>query len=126
MPRATIEIEGARQLRATLAKAGADLNDFKAAHREVGAYVGARAVALAPKVSGRLAGSMRPSSAKASATVRFGSSSIPYAGVIHWGWAGHNIAANPFASTAAETTEPQWLPVYMARVQRIVDSVRGK
>lgn len=126
MPRATVEVVGARELRRTLAKAGADLGDFKAAHREVGAFVGSRSVALAPKVSGALAGSMRPSSAKTSAVVRFGSKAIPYAGVIHWGWPGHNIAANPFASTAAETTESQWLPVYMARIDQIVNSVRGK
>ena len=123
---ATIEVEGARELRRTLAKAGADLDDFKAVHREVGAYVGARAVQNAPKVSGALAGSMRPSSAKTSAVVRFGSKAVPYAGVIHWGWAGHHIAANPFASTAAEETEETWLDMYMRRVEQLVDSVKGK
>jgi hypothetical protein len=126
MAAATIEVEGARELRRTLAKAGADLDDLKTVHREVGAYVGARAVADAPKVSGRLAGSMRPSAAKASATIRFGSASIPYAGVIHWGWPGHNIAANPFASTAAEETEPTWLDMYMRRIEQIVAKVKGK
>ena len=122
---ATIEVEGARELRRTLAKAGADLNDLKETHRAVGAYVGARAVQNAPKVSGALAGSMRPSSAKTSAVVRFGSKAVPYAGVIHWGWAGHHIAANPFASTAAEDTEETWLAMYMDRIEKIVATVKG-
>jgi hypothetical protein len=126
MAGATIEVEGARELRRSLTKAGADLEDLKTAHREVGAYVGARAVANAPKVSGRLAASMRPASAKTSATVRFGSASIPYAGVIHWGWAGHNITANPFASTAAEETEPTWLDMYFRAVEQLVAKVKGK
>lgn len=126
MAGATVEIEGARELRRTLAKAGADLNDLKETHREVGAFVGARAVSNAPKVSGALAGSMRPASAKTSATVRFGSKAIPYAGVIHWGWPGHNIASNPFASTAAEDTEETWLGMYMDRIERLVATVKGK
>lgn len=120
-----VQVQGARQLRATLAKAGADLGDFAEIHQTVARYVGSRAAAYAPKRSGRLAATMRPSKAKTSATVRFGGASVPYAGVIHWGWAGHNIAANPFASKAAEETQPTWLAWYSQRINQVVAAVKG-
>lgn len=125
MPRATVEVVGARQLRASLKRAGDDLQDFTETHRVVGRFVGTQAVLRAPKVTGTLAGSMRPGAAKTQAVVRFGSAGVPYAGVIHWGWPGHNIAPNPFASTAAEETESVWLPWYMRRVDEIVSRVKG-
>lgn len=123
---ATIEVLGARELRASLKRAGDDLGDFAVTHRAVGQYVGTQAQLRAPKVSGALASSMRAGAAKTQATVKFGGASVPYAGVIHWGWAGHSIAANPFASTAAEDTEGVWLPWYMRRVELIVARVKGE
>jgi len=124
--RATIEVVGARELRATLKRAGDDLQDFKTAHSEVGRLVGSSAQIRAPKRTGTLAASMRAGAGATSATVKFGSTSVPYAGVIHWGWSAHNIAANPFASEAAEETEPVWLPVYQRRIDQILARVQGE
>lgn len=120
--RATIEVEGATELRATLAKAGADLDDFHDAHGKVAALVGRRAAQLAPKVSGALAASMSPTAENTAALIGFG---VVYAGVIEGGWPRHNIAATRFATTAAQETEDAWLGIYAARVDDIVGSVKG-
>src|SRR6188508_1995954 len=104
-----VKVEGARQLRATLRKAGDDLGDLQRIHATVSRIVAARAASNAPRVSGALAGSVRGSQAKTRAIVRAGGARVPYAGPIHWGWPRRNIAATLFASRAATDTEPTWL-----------------
>ena len=121
----TVEVEGARQLRAGLKKAGADLNDLKTAHAAVAALVTAAAKGRAPKKTGRLAGSIRGSKAKTSVTIRAGGASLPYAGPIHWGWPARNIAANPFISDAATSTESQWVALYFKEIESIVGKIKG-
>lgn len=123
---ATVKVEGAKELRATMKRAGEDLGDLKDAHAEVAAYVAAAARGAAPILTGRLAATIRGNRAASSAVVKAGGASVPYAGVIHWGWAGHNISANPFLTETAAETEPHWTATYLSAVQRIVDKIHGK
>jgi hypothetical protein len=120
-----IEVEGARQLRSTLKRAGDDLGDLKAAHAAAARLVSAAAAARAPKVSGRLAASVRGSGAAASATVRAGSAAVRYAMPIHWGWPSRNIAPNPFVSQAAQGTEAVWTQLYQHEADQILSRVKG-
>lgn len=121
-----VRVQGARQLRATLRKAGDDLTEMQRIHATVSRFVAARAAGYAPRVTGALAGSVRGSQAKTRAIVRAGGARVPYAGVIHWGWPRRNIAATYFASRAATDTEPTWLRYYMQRVDQIIATVKGK
>lgn len=118
-----IRVEGARQLRSTLRAAGADLDDLKRAHAAASELV-ARA-ARAPVRSGRLQSTIRAGQTRTAAIVRAGYKSVPYAGPIHWGWPARNIAANPFLTEAAQSTEPQWITQYEQDVERILDQVQG-
>lgn len=120
-----IKVEGARQLRATMAKAGIDLQDMVNANAEVSALVAGRATTMAPRKSGRLAASVRGNRAKSQAVVRVGGASVPYAGPIHWGWPARNISPHPFAVDAAHETEPTWVAMYLAAVNRVLDKVKG-
>ena len=120
-----VEVEGAAQLRRTLKAAGDDFADLKAVHADVSRYVAARAAATAPRRSGRLAGSLRGSAAKTSATVRAGGARVPYANPIHWGWPARNIAAQPFLVNTAHQTEPSWLDYYRREIDRILGTVHG-
>jgi hypothetical protein len=120
-----VQVDGARELRRTLKAAGDDLEDLKHVHATVARYVSLRAAAMAPRKSGRLAGSVRGSQAKTSATVRAGGARVPYANVIHWGWPRRHIAANPFLVNAAHTTEPTWTNYYLREVERIMGKVHG-
>lgn len=83
------------------------------------------AAARAPRRSGKLAGSIRPGATQKAGVVRAGRASIPYAGVIHWGWPGHNIAAQPFLTEAAAATESTWSDLYWAELQRVIESIEG-
>jgi len=120
-----VRVDGARELRRTLKAAGDDLEDLKHVHATVAKYVALRAAATAPRKSGRLAGSVRGSQAKTSATVRGGGARVPYANPIHWGWPHRHIAANPFLVNAAHQTEPTWTKYYLREVERILSHVHG-
>ena len=121
----TIRVEGARQLRRTLKRAGDNLDDLKDAHAAAGAIVVGAARVSGPRRSGALVGTLRASRAAASATIRAGSASVPYAGVIHWGWTGHHIRAQPWVSAAAQATEPAWTAAYASAVDRVLATVKG-
>lgn len=125
MTGAIVEVRGAKELRKSLKKAGDDLGDLKDVNAAVGNMVVATASGMAPRRSGALAGSIRASRAAASITIKAGSARVPYAGVIHWGWPAHNIAANPFLSNAATSTESAWVALYEAELDKIIDRVEG-
>lgn len=124
-PNAGIRVEGAANLRRTMRKAGDDLGDLQEAHAAAAAIAGARARETAPQRTGRLASSVRWSGAKATATVRAGGASVPYAMPIHWGWPARGIPAQPFISEAARATESAWTAVYEAAVEAILHRVKG-
>lgn len=120
-----IQVLGAKELRATLKRAGDDLADLKGAHGAAAQVVTGSARAGAPKRSGRLAANVRGSGAATSATIRAGGASVPYAGPIHFGWPGHNIEPQPFITEAAQRTEPVWVGLYTAAVDKILGRVHG-
>lgn len=120
-----IKVEGGARLRRTLRQAGADLGDLAAAHSATARMVAAAGRARAPKVTGRLAGTVRPSGTKTKAVVRAGFARVPYAGPIHWGWPARNITAQPFLSDAATSTEPAWQQIYLDALDRTISRVEG-
>lgn len=122
---AGIRVDGARQLRSTLRRAGDDLSDLKDIHAEVGRIVEPVARAGAPVVSGRLAATVRSSGTKTQTVVRAGYASVPYAGPIHWGWPARRIRPRPFIADAAKKTEPRWVLAFKTGVDRILNKIKG-
>src|SRR5262245_10148527 len=120
-----VRVEGARELRRTLKKAGDDLADLRDLHRQVAGVIVPVATAGAPHLTGRLAGSLRTGATKTQAIVRAGSAAVPYAGVQEWGWPRRRIRPQPFVVPAAHETEPRWTGIYLDGVQAIVDKVKG-
>lgn len=121
----TVRVEGLNRFTRTLRRAGDDLTDLKDAHAAVGRVVAAAAQARAPRRTGRLASTIRPSRQARRARVSAGRASVPYAGPIHWGWPARNIAANPFLSNAATSTETAWVALYEDELNKIIDRVEG-
>jgi len=124
-----LEVRGFAQLRRTLRKSGADLEDMRATNNEIAQFVGATAAQRAPRRSGMLGASWAPSNSKNMASFRFG---VVYAAPVHWGVGlrpglrgPHNIAPNRFATEAAADTEPTWSDMYRARAQEVLNQVRG-
>ena len=106
-------------------RAGADIDELKDAHTRAAQIVATYAAQIAPRRSGRLAGSIRTAKQVKRARVVAGRASVPYAAPIHWGWPSRNIAAQPFMSDAAQATESEWVNAYMADVQKALDKVKG-
>lgn len=121
----TVRVEGARELRRTLRRAGVSVEDLKDANAAAGNIVAAAGRGSAPRRSGALAPSVRASRAAASATVRAGGARTPYAGVIHWGWPAHHISARPWLSEAATSTEAAWTAAYEAGVEKLLATIKG-
>lgn len=115
-----VRVTGIRESVRKLERLGAQTSDLKGAFRKVGDNVTKVARRLAPKRTGRLAASIRPSNAKNRSVIRAGRASVPYAGPIHWGWPKRNIAAQPFLADAVEQEQDRSLTIIEAELQRIV------
>lgn len=96
---AGVRVHGLRETIRTLQRFGADVADLRDAMRAAGQIVAGEAGRRVPRLSGRLAASIRPGGGKAAAVIRAGGASVPYAGVIHYGGY-HNITAQPFLTDA--------------------------
>lgn len=115
-----IEVIGGDRFARTMRSAADDIRTMQPG--EAGRLVAARARAGAPKRSGRLAGSMTAGEDGGDVIV---SSRLIYAPVIHNGWPGHNIAANPFAARALENSRGEIERIYAADAQKSLGKVRG-
>jgi hypothetical protein len=119
-------VDGARQLRATMKRAGLSLDDLKAAHLAVAQLVDRAAKPHAPVgETGRLVGSERAAGTQSAAIVRAGSARVPYAGPIHWGWPNRHIVAQPWLYEAAADTEAAWLAMYLRAIEAVVATIEG-
>jgi hypothetical protein len=125
MPGPALQVEGARQLRASLKRAGLDVQDLKAAHRAVADMVARESRASAPHRTGRLAASVRGAGTQREAIVRAGRKTVPYAGPIHWGWPSRHIAAQPWLYETAQRTEHTWAGTYLDALEHIIDRIEG-
>lgn len=100
------KVDGLTELRKAIRDAEPELKaELREAYKNTALAVAGRAYQLAPQYTGDLAGSIRPVATIASASVSAGSSSVPYAGPIHWGWPKRNIVAQPFI---AQALKQQW------------------
>lgn len=93
-------VEGLRQVVRDLEKVGVDAADMKEVFVKIGDMVRADAAGLAPKKTGRLSASIKPTKTKNKAAVRAGSARVPYAGAINYGWRKRGIRADLFMQRA--------------------------
>jgi hypothetical protein len=89
----SVKVVGLGALIRSLKQAERDMEDLKDANAEAARIVLDEARRRAPRRSGRLAASGRTNRAAKKASVMFGRASVPYAGVIEYGWPAHHLAA---------------------------------
>jgi hypothetical protein len=107
-----IKITGARELRKALKQAeDHDLQgELKRAYQAAGKIVADSSKIKAPVRSGDLRASIRPLGGATRTVVAAGRGTTNvYAGVIHYGWPGHGITAQPFIHQALRS---EWDDVY--------------
>ena len=123
MPAAKVQVRGAKELRAAMAKANADMKDWTRVHEAAAQPVATEARHISPRQSGDLSGSHKVRGTKTLAKVQAGSALVPYAGPIHFGWPGHNIEANPWLWKATDEKADAAIEVYEAEVEKVVRKI---
>lgn len=124
----SVQVDGARQLRASLKAAGISLDDLKEAHRQAGQVVQNRARTTSPvstENKPHIRDTIRVGATKTAAIIRAGGKRLPYGPVVHWGWFARGIKPHPWVSQAAQDTEPQWQDLYMVALEHIIDTIEG-
>jgi hypothetical protein len=111
-----VVILGGPELRRALRQLGADMRDLTKTHREAADVVRDAAVSEAPRQSGRLAASLRPTATRTRARVV---SSLPYALPIHYGWRRRHIAPNKFGDRALAKSQSRVEKVYRAGIDAL-------
>jgi hypothetical protein len=123
---AVVQVRGAKKMRKELKAAGLDLKDLREPHASASRTVALAARPDTPRLTGRLASTVRSSGTRTAGIIRAGNSvAVPYAGPIHWGWPARNIKAQPWIYDAAERTQPQWLKDFEAEMNDALGRVRG-
>lgn len=121
-----VHVEGLANLRRTMKSAGVDLKELSKINRAAATMVANAARLPAPKRTGRLAASIRPSGTQKAGVIKAGRKSIPYGPPIHWGWFSRGINPNPWISRTAQSTESGWLPLYERHMDSVIQKVKGK
>jgi phage gpG-like protein len=116
-----VEVDGATQLASSLRRVSNDLDDLDVAEARAGQAIRQRASELAPKLTGRLAQSIRADTGGVGVAI---GSDVVYAGVQEFGSPAKGIRAQPFLRPAADDTG-QWVEFYADEVQRKLNTVKG-
>lgn len=115
-----VKVEGLTTLRTTLRVAARRVEDFSAAHQRTSTFLAARGRADAPRLTGRLASSVRARSDSNEASTE---SALSYARYVHWGTS--RQAAQPWLLEGRDDTEKSWMNNYSDRVEDVIGAVRG-
>ncbi|MFM9573397.1 hypothetical protein ACKI1I_25415 [Streptomyces turgidiscabies] len=114
-----VTIEGLGHVVESLEGFSVKASDLQNAFQRIAGTIDRSAHGLVPKLSGRLAASIKPSKAKSKATVRAGSARIPYAGVQNYGNY-HNIEAKHFMNKALEQNEARSVTEIERELDRLI------
>lgn len=96
----SISVEGEAQVKAALDKVERDLTDRLSLNKELSEDLSKKASAMAPRLTGELASSVKGNPSNEKAQILAGSNAVPYAGVQEYGWPAKNIQAQPYLRPA--------------------------
>ncbi|MCM3577449.1 hypothetical protein M3686_04780 [Micrococcus luteus] len=121
-------IQGGKELRRSLRRAGADLKDLSKINRAAVAIVlpVARTTApMGPAAGGHIRDTLRTGATQTRGEIRAGNKSKPYGPILQWGWRARGIEPHTWVVEAAKTTEAQWLALYERELVNLLNSVKG-
>lgn len=113
--------KGAKEAARRLRKAGADMQQLKAAYKDMAGVVKTNAGHVVPVRSGKLKRSIRASATQRSGVVRAGRANLPYAGVINYGWPRHHIEATHFMETGLALSQAEVISLYAKAIRDALD-----
>jgi hypothetical protein len=116
-----IEIEGLRDLNRALGRFGTEAKqEIKDLHLEGARRVETVATQIVPRRTGKLGSTIRSAGTLKGAQVRAGFARVPYAGVIHFGWPGHNIRPQPWLYDALDKRRDKVLEAYDDGLSKLI------
>lgn len=116
----TVKTKGIGRASRALSKAGDYAEDQRDLMHELGLIVANEAKRIAPVRSGLIRDSIRAGRGKTKAVVRAGFRSVPYAPVIHYGWADHNIEPQPYMLQALVNKREQVVEAYEMGMEQLL------
>ncbi len=121
---AGVQVSGAKELRKALRTLPKEYRrELATIHKKAVKPVVDTAKTLAPRQSGRLAGSIRALGSQTMGRAAVGKKSVPYAGVIHYGWPARNITAQPFLEEALSRRQKDVLTIWVKNQETLIDKV---
>lgn len=118
-----VEVRGEEKLSRALEDARGRVADLTPPHKQLAAAFLNQARAEAPVLTGTLVSSLRSSAGKRTVGIR---SRLIYAAPVHFGWPGHNIAANPFLIRARDSMTAEAVRGYDAYLKEVMAEVTRK
>ena len=115
-----IIIKGVQDVKNTLDKLGKDLESNTELNKELSSTLSQKASALAPRLTGALASSVKGNPSAEKAQILAGSAAVPYAGVQEYGWPEKNIQAQPYLRPAVYNNMGYIIEKYNESIQKAI------
>lgn len=115
-----ITITGVKEVTDTLNKLGRDLESNIELNKELSTTLSQKASALAPRLTGALASSVKGNPSAEKAQILAGSAAVPYAGVQEYGWPEKNINAQPYLRPAVHNNMGYIIEKYNESIQKAI------
>lgn len=115
-----ITIKGVQEVKNTLNKLGKDLESNTELNKELSSTLSQKASAMAPRLTGALASSVKGNPSAEKAQIMAGSSAVPYAGVQEYGWPEKNIQAQPYLRPAVYNNLGYIIEKYNESIQKAI------
>ncbi|GAA5153816.1 hypothetical protein GCM10023340_36410 [Nocardioides marinquilinus] len=113
-----VRVEGLSAAVRALKQLGLEVEDLKGAFSTIASEAAGAIRAETPRRSGRLAGTVRGNRAQSKAVVTVGRSTVPYAGVIRYGWPARHIPPNDYAGRG----EQKYTPTAIHRLEQEIEA----
>ena len=119
---AQVEVVGLREVQSALrALDNSFARELTPLNRKAAQVVATEATSRVPVRSGRLKASIRATAQQRQGEVKAGRATVPYAGPIEFGWAAHNITAQPFLFPALDAKKEDVIELYEHLIRQLVD-----
>lgn len=113
-------LKGVNEVKASLDKLEEGIRENIELNKELSDTLSQKASAMAPRLTGALASSVVGNPSAQKAQIVAGSASVPYAGVIEYGWPNKNIKAQPYLVPAVNNNMGYIIQKYEDSIKDIV------
>jgi phage gpG-like protein len=116
----SVEITGVKEVTDTINKLAKDLESNTELNKELSSSLSQKASAMAPRLTGALASSVKGNPSAEKAQILAGSAAVPYAGVQEYGWPEKNIQAQPYLRPAVYNNMGYIIEKYNESIQKAI------